>query len=140
MKARSNDSFRAEFDRFQAARRSARAMVSEVVGPARSELSKRALLQRQRAAQKAIAEALAKTHGARNAREIAFHLSQCFEEAEFLVALELDAKRFSKAEIETSVSEVLLEVLDHIWEAARIAEFPLPCLEDETLHDDDEDT
>lgn len=115
-------------------------MVSEVVGPARSELSKRALLQRQRAAQKAIAEALAKTHGARNAREIAFHLSQCFEEAEFLVALELDAKRFSKAEIETSVSEVLLEVLDHIWEAARIAEFSLPCLEDETLHDDDEDT
>ena len=75
MKARSDDSFRAKFERFQAARRSARAKVSEVLGPERSELSKRALLQRQRAAQKAIEEALAKTHGARSAREIAFHLS-----------------------------------------------------------------
>lgn len=139
MKARRDDSFRADFERFQAARRSARAKVSEVLGQERFELSKRPLLQRQRAARKAIAEALAKTHGASGAREIAFHLSECFEEAEFLVALQLDAKRFSKAEIETGVSEVLLEALDHIWEAARIAEFPLPCLEDETIHDDDED-
>ena len=59
-----DDSFRAKFERFQAARRSARAKVSEVLGRERSELSKRALLQRQRAARKAIAEALAKTHGA----------------------------------------------------------------------------
>lgn len=139
MKTRSDDSFRAEFKRFQAARRLARAKVSEVLGQERSELSKRALLQRQRAAKKTIEEALAKTHGARGAREIAFHLSECFEEAEFLVALQLDAKRFSKAEIETGVSEVLLEVLDHMWEAARVAELPLPCLEDEALHDDDED-
>lgn len=121
MKTRS-DSFRAEFERFQAARRLARAKVSEVLGQERSELSKRALLQRQRAAGKAIEEALAKTHGARNAREIAFYLSQCFEEAEFLVALQLDAKRFSKAEIETGVSEVLA-ALDNIWDAARIAGF-----------------
>jgi hypothetical protein len=35
----------------------------------------------------ALEKALAKTHGARSAREIAFHLSECFEEAEFLVAL-----------------------------------------------------
>jgi hypothetical protein len=96
------------------------------------------LLQRQRAAQKAIEEALAKTYGPRNARESAFHLSQCFEGAEFLVALQLDAGRFSKAEIEASVSDVL-EALDYIWEAARVAGYPLPCLEDETLHDDDED-
>ena len=60
-----------------------------------------------------------------------FTCQQCFEEAEFLVALQIDAKRFSKAEIETGVSEVLLEVLDHMWEAARVAGFPLPCLEDE---------
>jgi len=106
--------------------------------PSGFELSKRALLQRQRAAQKAIEEALAKTYGARDAREIAFHLSQCFEGAEFLVALQLDAGRFSKAEIEASVSDVL-EALDYIWEAARVAGYPLPCLEDETLHDDDED-
>jgi hypothetical protein len=33
----------------------------------------------------------------------------------------------------------MLEALDHIWEAARVARFPLPYLEDETLHDDDED-
>jgi|GEM_PF-2036676 len=139
MKTRRDDSFRAEFERFQAARRAARAKISEVLGREHFELSKRALLQRQRAAQKAIEEALAKTYGARDAREIAFHLSQCFEGAEFLVALQLDAGRFSKAEIEASVSDVLLEALDHIWETARVAEFPLPCLEDETLHDDDED-
>jgi hypothetical protein len=139
MKTRSNDSFRAEFERFQAARRLAHVKISEVLGRERSELSKRALQQRQRAARKAIEEAFARTYGARNAREIAFHLSECFEEAEFLVALQLDAKRFSKAEIETGVSEVLLEVLDHMWEAARVAGLPLPCLEDETLHDDDED-
>ena len=127
------------FERFQAARRTARAKVSEVLGQERSKLSKRVLLQRQRATRKAIEEALTKTHGARDAREIAFHLSQCFEEAEFLVALQLDAKRFSKAEIVEGVSDVLLEALDHIWEAARVAGFPLPCLEDETLHDDNED-
>jgi hypothetical protein len=141
MKTRSDDSFRAEFERFQAARRSARAKISEVLGQEHSELSKRALLQRQRAARKAIEEALAKTHGASGAREIAFHLSECFEEAAFLVALQLDAKRFSKAEIEAGVSGVLLEVLDHMWEAARVAGLPLPCLEDEVLgDDDDEDT
>jgi len=139
MKSRSDDSFRAKFERFQTPRRLARVKISEALGQERSKLSKRALLQRQRAARKAIEEALAKTHGARSAREIAFHLSECFEEAEFLVALQLDAKRFSKAEIETGVSEVLLEALDHMWEAARVAGLPLPCLEDETLHDDDED-
>jgi hypothetical protein len=138
MKTRSDDSFHAKFERFQAARRSARAKVSEVLGRERSELSKRALLQRQRAARKAIAEALANTHGASDAREIAFHLSECFEEAEFLVALQLDAKRLSNAEIAAGVSDVLLEALDHIWEAARVAGFPLPCLEDETVDDDDD--
>jgi hypothetical protein len=96
------------------------------------------LLKRQRAARKAIEEALAETHGARSAREIAFNLSACFEAAEFLVALELDAKRFSKAEIKNEVSDVL-GMLDEIWEAARVAGFPLPCLEDEVLHYDDED-
>jgi len=140
MKTRSDDRLRAKFERFQAARLLARVKISEVLGQERSKLSKRALLQRQRAARKAIEEALAKTHGGgRDAREIAFHLSECFEAAEFLVALQLDAKRFSKAEIETGVSDVLLEALDHIWEAARMAGYPLPCLEDETLHDDDED-
>ena len=139
MKTKRDDSLRAMFERSQAARRTARAKVFEVLGQERSKLSKRALLQRQRATRKAIEEALAKTHGASDAREIAFHLSECFEEAEFLVALELDAKRFSSAEIETGISDVLLEALDHIWEAARMAGFPLPCLEDETLHNDDED-
>jgi hypothetical protein len=138
MKTRSDDSLRAGFERFQAARRTARAKVSEVLGQERSKLSNRALLQRQRAARKAIEEALAKTRGSRSAREIASHLSQCFEEAEFLVALQLDAKRFSKAEIAAGVSDVLLEALDHIWEAARVAGFPLPCLEEETVNDDDE--
>ena len=54
MKARRDDGFRAEFERFRAARRSARAKVSEVLGPAGSKLSKRALLQRKRAARTAI--------------------------------------------------------------------------------------
>jgi hypothetical protein len=87
MTAKRDDSLRAIFERSQAARRLARAKVSEVFGQERAKLSKRALLQRQRAAQKTIEKALAKTHGARSAREIAFHLSECFEEAEFLVAL-----------------------------------------------------
>ena len=104
MKTRPDDSFRAEFERFQAARRLARAKVSDMLGQERSKLSKRALIKRQRAARKAIEEALVKIHGVVSAREIAFHLSECFEEAEFLVALQLDAKRFSKAEIETGVS------------------------------------
>jgi hypothetical protein len=139
MKAGRDDSLRAMVERFQAARRSARAKISEVLAQPRSKLSKRALLERQRAARKAIEEALAKTHGARGAREIAFHLTECFEEAEFLVALQLDAKRFSKAEIETGVSGVLSEVLDHMWEAARVAGVALPSLEDEMFDDDDED-
>jgi hypothetical protein len=138
MKTKRDDSLRAMFERCQAARRSARAKVSEVLGRERSELSERALLRRQRAARKAFAEALANTHGAHSARKIAFHLSGCFEGAEFLVAVQLDAKRFSKAEIETGVSDVL-EMLDNVWEAARVAGFPLPCLEDEVLHYDDED-
>jgi len=50
-----------------------------VLGQERFELSKRALLQRQRAARKETEESLAKTHGANDAREIAFHLSECFE-------------------------------------------------------------
>ena len=58
MKAKRDDSLRAIFERSQAARRAARAKVSEVLGKERSELSKRALLQRQRAARKAIEEAL----------------------------------------------------------------------------------
>jgi hypothetical protein len=126
------------FERSQAARRSARAKISDVLGQEHFELSKRALLQRHRAARKAFEEALAETHGKRNAREIAFNLSACFEAAEFLVALQFDAKRFSKVEIETGVVDVL-DMLDNIWEAARVTGFPLPCLEDEVLHYDDDD-
>jgi len=126
MTAGRDDSFRAEFARFQAARRSAREKTSEVLGQARSKLSKHALLQRQRAARKAIQEALGKSYGTHGAREIAFHLSEWFEEAAFLVALQLDPKRFSKAEIEAGVSGVLANVLDHIWEAVRVAGGPLP--------------
>lgn len=139
MKSKRNDGFRAEFERFQAARRLARAKISEILGREHFELSERALLKRHRAARKAIEEALVETHGARSAREIAFNLSACFEAAEFLVALQFDAKRFSKAEIKTGVPDVLA-MLDNVWEAARVAGFPLPCLEDEVLHYDDEDT
>lgn len=136
-----DDCFRAEFERSQAARRSARAKTSEVLGPTLSALSERALLQRQRAARNAIRAALAKSHGPREARDIAFHLLAWFEEAAFLVALQLDPKRFSEAEVEASVSGVLAEVLDHMWEAARVAGYALPCLEDEPIdRDDDEDT
>ena len=56
------------------------------------------------------------------------------------MALQLDPKRFSRAEVEASVSDVLAYVLDHIREAARVAGYPLPCLEDETVERDDEDT
>lgn len=138
MKAKRDDSLRARVEGVQAARRSARARILELLGQERAKLSKRTLLQRQRAAQKAIEEALAKTHSARNAWEIAFNLKQCFEAAEFLVALQFDAKRFSKAEIETGVPDVL-DMLDNVWEAARLAGFPLPCLKEEALHYDDEE-
>ncbi len=141
MTTRRDSSLRAELERLQTARRSARAKTAEVLGRAPSELSERALLQRQRAARKAIEEALGKGYGgASDARDIAFHLSEWFEEAAFLVALHLDPNRFSKTEIKAGVSDVLAYVLDHMWEAARVAGVPLPCLEDETVdRDDDED-
>ena len=140
MTTRRDDRFLAQLERSRAARRSARARTSEVLGPALSGLSERALRQRQRAARNAIQLALGKSHGSSDASEIAFHLSEWFEEAAFLVALQLDPKRFSRAEVEASVSDVLANVLDHIWEAARVAGYPLPCLEEETVERDDEDT
>ena len=133
-----DDRFRAEFERSQAARRSAQAKTSEVLGPTLSGLSERALLQRQRTARKAIQAALAERHGSSEAGDIAFHLLAWFEEAAFLVALQLDPKRFSRAEVEASVSGVLADVLDHMWEAARVAGYALPCLEDETVDRDDD--
>jgi hypothetical protein len=140
MTARHRDRFRAEWERLQAARRSARAKTSEVLGPALSGLSERALVQQRRAARNAIQAALVKNHGPSDASDIAFHLLEWFEEAAFLVALRLDPKRFSSAEVETSVSDVLAYVLDHIWEAARVAGHPLPCLEEDARQSDDEDT
>ena len=140
MTTRRDDRFRAKLERSRAARRSARAKTSEVLGPALSGLSERALHKRQRVARNAIRLALGKSHGSSDAGEIAFHLSEWFEQAAFLVALQLDPKRFSRAEVEASVSDVLAYVLDHIWEAARVAGYPLPCLEEETVERDDEDT
>lgn len=141
MTTRHDDRFRAKLERSQVARRSARAKTSEVLGAALSGLSERALLQRQRAARNAIQAALGKSHGSSDAGDIAFHLLGWFEEAAFLVALQLDPKRFSREEVEASVSGVLAHVLDHVWEAARVAGYPLPCLEEETVEpDDDEDT
>jgi hypothetical protein len=139
MTARPRGSLRVWIARRQAAERSARAKTLEVLGE--PDLSERALLKRQRAAQRAIAEALGGCHGAAAAREIAFHVSDWFDEAAFLVALRRDPKKFSTAEIEAGVSDVLAHVLDHVWEAARVAGFPLPCREDETPggYDDEED-
>ena len=116
-----------------------RRKVEEVLVGSRSELSARAQLRRQRAARKAIAGALAEREGAGRAREIACHLCDWFDEAAFLVALQLDPGRFSEAEVEAGVSDVLLYVLDHVWEAARLAGVPLPCLEDENLHGEEGD-
>lgn len=115
MTARRGGRFRAELERSQAARRSARAKTSEVLGPALSGLAERALLQRQRAARNTIQAALEKSHGSSDAGDIAFHLLEWFQEAAFLVALQLDPKRFSRAEVEASVSDVLAHVLDHMW-------------------------
>lgn len=140
MTTRRDDRFLAKLERSRAARRSARAKTSEVLGPAFSGLSERSLRQRQRVARNAIQLALGKSHGSSDASDIAFHLSQWFEEAAFLVALQLDPKRFSRAEVEASVSDVLANVLDPIWEAARVGGHLLPCLEEETVERDDEDT
>jgi hypothetical protein len=67
-----------------------------------------------------------------------FTCQSALREAAFLVAVQLDSKQFSKAEIDAGVSDVLLEALDHIWEAARGAGFPLPCLEDDIPYDDED--
>jgi hypothetical protein len=48
--------------------------------------------------------------------------------------------RFSELEIKARVSDVLAYVLNHVWEAARVAGAPLPCLEDQTAdREEDED-
>jgi len=119
---------RATAERFEAARRSTPAKTAEILDRAPSTLSGRALLLRQRVARKTIAEALARRHGAPGAQEIAFHLVEWFEEAAFLVALQLEPKRYSKVEIEVGVSDLLAHALDHLWEAGRVAGTPLPCL------------
>lgn len=139
MTTRRRDTVPAELERFYAARDSAQKKTSEVLGQASFGLSQHALRKRQRAARKAIEEALEKSHGARNARKIAFHLSQWLEEAAFLVALSLDPKKFSNAEVDAGVSDVLGNVLDDIWEAALVAGYPLPCLDNETFNDDYDD-
>ena len=140
MTTRRDSSLRAELARLQTARHSARAKAAEVLGRTPTKLSERTLLQRQRAARRVIKDALATSHGARDARDIAFHLSAWFAEAAFLVALHFDPNRFSKLEIEAGVSDLLASVLDHVWEAARVAGGPLPCLGDQTVdHDDGED-
>jgi aldehyde dehydrogenase (NAD+) len=64
------------------ARRSARAKTAEVLGWTPSELAARTLLQRQRAARRVVENALATSHGASEARDIAFHLSEWFDEAD----------------------------------------------------------
>lgn len=133
MTKRADERLRRRFERLEAARRSMRRKTEEVLAGSGSELSARAQLRRQRAARKTIAEALAKREGASHAREIASHLCDWFDEAAFLVALQLDPRRFSELEVEAGVADVLAYVLDHVWEAARLAGYPLPCLEDESL-------
>ena len=133
MTTRADERLRRRLERLEAARRSMRRKVEEVLVGSRSELSAPARLRRQRAARRAIAGALAGREGAGRARQIAFHLCDWFEEAAFLVALQLDPGRFSELEIEAGVSYLLAYVLDHVWEAARMAGYPLPCLEDESL-------
>ena len=139
---RTSRGWHAQLARFHAAERAAYAKTSEVLGAVLSEKSQRALLRGQRAAQRAMEEALRKSHDARGAREIALHLCGWFEEATFLVALQLDPARFSKEEIDAGVRGVLARVTDHVWEAARVAAHPLLCLEEENAlgYDDDEDT
>jgi len=139
MTKRADEQLRRRFERLEAARRSMRRKTEEVLAGSGSELSARAQLRRQRAARRAIAEALAEREGGSRAREIASHLCDWFDEAAFLVALQLDPKRFSELEVEAGVSDVLAYVLDHVWEAARLGGFPLPCLESETLHGEEGD-
>src|SRR3989337_2097699 len=125
---RTSRGWHAQLARFHAAERAARAKTSEVLGAVLSEKSERALLRRQRAAQRAMEEALREHHGAREAREIALHLCDWFEEAAFVVALQLVPTKFSKEEIDAGVRGVLAHVTDHVWEAARVAGYPFPCL------------
>ncbi len=123
--------FMAKIKRLQAAQRSGGAKISEALRQPAAGLSEPALQKRQRAARRAMEEALGENHAPGAAREIASHLTEWFEEAAFIVALHLDPKRFSKAEVEARVPDVLARVLHHTWEAALAAGYPLPCLDEE---------
>jgi hypothetical protein len=51
----------------------------------------------------------------------------------------MNPERFTKAEIDTGISAVLLKILDHVWDAARLSGHPLPCLEGELPLDEMDD-
>ena len=119
------DEFMAKIRRLQAARATARQKVSEILGQP-SKSSERALRRRQRAARRAIEEALSETMGAKDCRDMAIHLTEWFEWAAIVAALQLDPARFSRDEVEVGISDLLTSGLRHLGEAALLAGYPLP--------------
>jgi hypothetical protein len=68
-----------------------------------------------------ISQALAKDMNEEKAHEIAFHLCDWHQEAQFLVALQLFPTRFTPSEIQEAVTACLTHIPNHIAAAASLA-------------------
>jgi hypothetical protein len=71
-------------------------------------------------AERAIAAALKREHGAEVAKKIAFHLMDWNSDAAFLVALLLFPERFSAEETDAGVAMFLLHAPAHVLAAAKL--------------------
>lgn len=71
-----------------------------------------------------IAEALSPRLGTEDAHELGFHLLDWAHDAAFLVALCLEPRRFTTAEVEAGVDGFLLHAPAHVLAAARVAAVP----------------
>ena len=74
-------------------------------------------------AENAIASSLTSDLGIEVATDVAFHLSDCSEDAAFLVALHLFPERFTSEEIRDGLQAFLIHVPNHIAAAAHLAKW-----------------
>lgn len=76
-------------------------------------------------AQATAREALKERFGAKQASEIAFHLTDWNSDAAFLVALLLCPERFTPEEVQEGVQRFLLHVPNHVAAAAKLHGHPV---------------
>lgn len=72
-----------------------------------------------------IAEALAGHYPLQVAADIAFHLSDWNSDAAFVVALHLFPERFTKEEVASGVTSLLIHAPNHLAAAAKLAGYPI---------------